>query len=209
MRASIALLLVLSCGMAQNAAAQELLLNIFCQECRDTTLYPEDARNFAVNQLYGAESWLSFDHADRFRITDPFGNTVTADINAQLILHFGDLPDIDLSGIIPLANTIVLQVRLIYANGNILLYTFDLKDLDPNGSLPVPLDPGDDSTGIDPSTTTASGTGGYSSGGGSGGTYGSVYTSYYWSYGGLAQTDCRGYFPAGSPNVGVVCQSPK
>ena len=128
MRASIILLLVLMCGMAQTAAAQDSLLNIYCQECRDITLYPEDARNFAVNQLYGSASWLSFDLADRFQITDSFGNTITVDINAKLNLAFSDLPEIGLPGVIPLADTIILQVRLIFGDGNILWYAFDLLD---------------------------------------------------------------------------------
>ena len=210
MKASFALLLVLTFGMAQTAAAQESLLNIYCEACRDITIYPEDARNFAVNQLYGSASWLSFDLADRFRITDSFGNTITADINAELSLHFSDLPDIDLLGIFPLANTIVLQVRLVYADGNIRWYTFDIRDLDANGTLPVPVGEADNDVDIDSSTTTASGTGTYSSEGGSGSTYSSIYPGYYWGYWtyGYTQTDCRGYFPAGSPNAGVVCQSP-
>ena len=206
MRASIVLLLVLTCGMPHTAAAQESLLNIHCEECRDITVYPEDARNFAVNQLYGSASWLSFDLADRFRITDSFGNRITVDINARLNLQLRDIPEIDLLGYLPLADTLVLQVRLVFENGNILTYTFDLQDLDPNGTLPVPLGP-------DPSTTTDSGTGTYSSGGGSGGAYSYVDSGYYWSdwsYGSYEQMQygCRGYFPPGSPNAGVVCMMP-
>jgi hypothetical protein len=213
MRASIILLLVLMCGAAQTAAAQESLLNVYCQECRNITLYPEDARNFAVNQLYGSASWLSFDLADRFQITDSFGNTITVDINAKLNLAFSDLPDIGLPGIIPLADTIILQVRLVYADGNVLWYAFDLLDLDPNGTLPVPLGTDDGTFEGDTSTTTASGTGTWSSGGGSGGLYSYVDRYSYWGYrtydfGDQLRSECRAYFPIGSADAGVVCPHP-
>ena len=58
------------------ANAQQML-NIYCEECRDLTQHPEDARNFSYNQVFGTVQWLSMDQADRFRITDGFGNTVT------------------------------------------------------------------------------------------------------------------------------------
>ena len=64
-------------------ANAQALLNIYCEECRDLTEFPEDARNFSYNQVFGPQSWLTPDQADRFQLTDRFGNTVTIDMNVE------------------------------------------------------------------------------------------------------------------------------
>jgi hypothetical protein len=134
MRLTAIAMLGFTLWLAGPAAAQESPLQLYCEACRDVVDYPADARNFGLNQLYGAESWLTFDEADRFDLVDPFGNRVTIDINIRYVV-------LDLSFVgndVPFALSFILQIRLVYPNGDILAYRFDLADLDANGSLPVP-----------------------------------------------------------------------
>ena len=207
MRAFLLILALVAFGLAQTAVAQSTTINIFCADCRNLDDHPEDARNFAVNQFFGANSWLSLDLADRFRITDSFGNTVTADINASIILRFKGFPGIELPislPVMPFAEKLIIQVRIIYANGNIRTYRFDRRDLDPNGSLPVP---------VSSPTAPIPAPGDPSPGDGSGGDSGYYDSADYWDgwengYGGqLPIGTCSGVFPEGSPNAGVVCSS--
>ena len=134
MRAAVTCLLVLLLTATNIADAREYRLRVYCGACRDIAEHPVDARNFGINQLYGARSWLNFDQADRFDIVDSFGNTATIDLNIHYIV-------LDLSMIwknLPYALTFILQVRVIYPNGDIRTYRFDIRDLDARASLPVP-----------------------------------------------------------------------
>lgn len=134
MRRVLPLFFVLSLCLADAVPAQESQLRIYCQACRDIVDHPGDVRNFGVNQLYGADSWLTFGQADRFEVVDSFGNQVTLDINIEYVVV-----DINiLRDKFPYAVTFILQVRVVYPNGDILMYKFDLADLDRYGSLPVP-----------------------------------------------------------------------
>ena len=134
MRRLLPLFVTLTLCLADAALAQDATLRIYCQACRDIVEHPEDVRNFAVNQLYGANSWLTFGQADRFEVVDPSGNIVTVDINiAYIVIDINVLRDK-----FPYALTFILQVRVVYPNGDILTYKFDLADLNRNGSLPVP-----------------------------------------------------------------------
>ena len=206
MKALPLILIILTLGLSEAAFAQSTTINIVCDECRNLDDHPEDARNFAVNQFFGANSWLSMDLADRFRITDSFGNTVTADINANIILRFKGFPGIELPislPVLPFAEKLIIQVRLIYANGKIVTYRFDTSDLDPNGTLPVPV-----SRQVTPPPADSS------PNDGSNGASGYYDSADYWGgwengYGGQMPTGaCTGYFPEGSPNAGVVCSLP-
>lgn len=148
--ASIVLLTMSSWANAQ----QQGLLNIYCDECRDLTQHPEDARNFSYNQVFGVRSWLNADQADRFQITDSVGNTVTIDMNidyriniiARRILELGDLGNL-------IVETIIVQIRVIYRNLDIVTYTF--SRLDVPGELPV----GQNNTRQRPSDTSHGGGG--------------------------------------------------
>ena len=134
MRAAVTCLIVLLLAAAGTADAREYRIRVYCEECRDIAEHPVDARNFGINQLYGARSWLNFDQADRFDIVDSFGNRATIDLNIHYIV-------LDLSMIwkdLPYALTFILQVRVIYPNGDIRTYRFDIRDLDARASLPVP-----------------------------------------------------------------------
>ena len=134
MRRFLPLFVTLTLCFADAALAQDTSLRIYCQACRDIVDHPEDVRNFAVNQLYGADSWLTFGQADRFEVVDPVGNIVIVDINiAYIVIDINFLRDK-----FPYALTFILQVRVLYTNGDILTYKFDLADLKRNGSLPVP-----------------------------------------------------------------------
>ncbi len=127
-------------GLPSLANAQQLL-NIYCEECRDLTEHPEDARNFAYNQFFGSSSWLTFEQADRFRITDNFGNTVEVDMNVdyQLNLFLGALFELgSVSNLI--VDALIIQIRIIYPNLDIETYLFSNHDV--QGDLPV----GDDNT---------------------------------------------------------------
>lgn len=119
------------------------LLNIYCEDCRDLTEYPEDARNFSYNQFFGTQRWLTADQADRFQITDSYGNTVTIDLNAELqigplsrivgsiarrFLEFGSAETLVVEGL-------VVQIRVIYRNLDIVIYRFLTRDVE--GDLPV------------------------------------------------------------------------
>ncbi len=137
------LILIILFALPSIADAQNLL-NIFCEECRDLTTHPEDARNFSYNQVFGSSSWLTVDQADRFRITDSFGTTVTIDMNVefQINLFAGDLLELGgLGGSLAddlqrlLVNGMIIQIRVIYRNLDIEEYLFTREDV--QGDLPV------------------------------------------------------------------------
>lgn len=114
----------------------QALLNIYCEDCRDLTAYPEDARNFSYNQVFGPQSWLSLEQADRFRITDSYGTTVTIDMNMDYRVNFSASRLFDLGEIGALVvDGLVIQVRVIYQNLDIENYLF--TRLDVGGELPV------------------------------------------------------------------------
>ena len=124
-------------------ANAEGLLNIYCEDCRDLTEYPEDARNFSYNQVFGRQSWLTPDQADRFRITDSYGNTVTIDMNIQFqtnpftrIIGSLALRFFDVGGASNLVvESLIVQIRVIYRNLDIVNYVFLNHDV--MGDLPV------------------------------------------------------------------------
>lgn len=119
------------------------MLNIYCEACRDLTDYPEDARNFSYNQVFGRQSWLTPDQADRFQITDSHGNTVTIDMN----LKFQVSPFTQMVGSLArrffevggarrlVVEGLIVQIRVIYRNLDIVNYVFISHDV--MGTLPV------------------------------------------------------------------------
>lgn len=132
------------------ASAQDLV-NVYCEECRDLTEFPEDARNFSYNQVFGPRSWLTMDQADLFEITDNFGNTVIIDMNVNYQVNlwtrffdFGNAGKLVVDGL-------VVQIRVIYRNLDIVTYLFTRREV--RGELPV----GDSNTRRPPSGTGAGG----------------------------------------------------
>lgn len=132
-----AILLLPALGSAQE------LLNIYCEDCRDLTEFPEDARNFSYNQVFGAQSWLTPEQADRFQITDSHGNTVTIDMNLQ----FQSDPITQVIGSLArgffefwgtsqlVVEGLIVQIRVIYRNLDVVNYVFLSQDV--MGDLPV------------------------------------------------------------------------
>ncbi len=127
-------------------ANAQALLNIYCEDCRDLADFPEDARNFSYNQVFGPQSWLTLGQADRFRITDRYGNTVTIDMNIQFqtnpimrvigslgrhLFEFGGARNLVVEGLI-------VQIRVIYRNLDIINYIFLTHDV--SSELPVGAD---------------------------------------------------------------------
>jgi len=81
MRKLLPILLLLSPLAADICVAQTDHLNIVCAECRDPNQYPDDFVNFAFNQAYGPDAWLTYDQADDFFITNLDDQTVYVDID--------------------------------------------------------------------------------------------------------------------------------
>ena len=104
-----------------------------CFDCRNIVDYPEDARNFAINRIFGPESFLPFD-ATFFSVSDGFGNTVLVNINAEYVLELFDYRLIDDLFV----EDLLIQVVLAYPNGDVFRYTYSRKLLDPSRAFPVP-----------------------------------------------------------------------
>ena len=81
MRKLLPILLLLLPLAADICVAQTDHLNIVCAECRDPQQYPDDFVNFAFNQAYGSDAWLTYEQADDFFITNLDNQTVYVDID--------------------------------------------------------------------------------------------------------------------------------
>ena len=108
-------------------------LHFICYECRNIVEHPEDARNYALNRMFGRESSLSFDNT-LFLLSDVHGNTIQVNINAEFILDPYDYRLLDQLFVEDLR----IQVVLAYPNGDVFRYTYSRNLLDPNGAFPVP-----------------------------------------------------------------------
>jgi hypothetical protein len=62
--------LLLSPLAADLCVAQDGAIDIICVDCRDPEQYPDDYVNFAFNQIYGPDAWLSWDQADDMFISN-------------------------------------------------------------------------------------------------------------------------------------------
>lgn len=81
MRKLFTLLLCLAPFCGSNALAQSERLVISCDACRHPIAHPEDYVNHAFNQIYGPDSWMTFDQADDFFIRGPEGLRVYVDVD--------------------------------------------------------------------------------------------------------------------------------
>ena len=88
MRKLLPFLLLLLPFAADICVAQTSPPNIVCADCRDPNQYPDDFVNFAFNQAYGPDAWLTFEQADDFYITNLENQTVYVDIDF-VFLGFG------------------------------------------------------------------------------------------------------------------------
>ena len=99
---------------ADICVAQTSPLNIICADCRNPNYYPDDFVNFAFNQAYGPDAWLTFEQADDFYITNLDNQTVYVDIDF-VFRGFG------FKGLeLPFWPTNLLQITLALPNGNIV-----------------------------------------------------------------------------------------
>ena len=108
--------------------SQANAINIVCDECRDPNAYPEDYANFAFNQIYGPDAWLSFEQADDFFVTNLDNQRVYIDVDYVFDgLHFEGFE-------VPLWPKNLVQIMLALPNGDLLkMYRSVFQT-----SLPVP-----------------------------------------------------------------------
>jgi hypothetical protein len=62
--------LLISSFAADLCLAQDGAIEILCEDCRDPERYPDDYVNFAFNQIYGPDAWLTWDQADDMFISN-------------------------------------------------------------------------------------------------------------------------------------------
>lgn len=141
MRKLLLFVLLLSPLAADICLAQANAINVVCEECRDPHEHPEDYVNFAFNQIYGPDAWMSFERADDFFITNLDGQKVYVDVDF-VMLGFG------LEGFrLPFWPTNLLQFTLAMPNGDVYAMLRSVFQT----SLPVPSsnngEPGDSNSG--------------------------------------------------------------
>ena len=128
MRKLLLILLLFSPLAAEICVAQTGTVNIVCEDCRDPHEYPDDFVNFAFNQLYGPDAWLTYEQADDFYITNLDNQTVYVDVDFVFL-------GIDFEGLrLPVWPTYILQITLALPDGT--LYTAFRSIF--QTSLPVP-----------------------------------------------------------------------
>lgn len=128
MRKLLPLLLVIAAFHMDICSAQSNSTNILCADCRDPHQYPADFVNFAFNQLYGPDAWMTFELADDFYVTNLDNQTVHIDADFVFLgLGFKGLR-------IPFWPTYILRFTLALPNGQ--LYTAHRSVF--QTSLPVP-----------------------------------------------------------------------
>ena len=139
-------LLLLSCLAAETCFAQENAITVECTECRDAQEYPDDIANFAFNQIYGPDSWMPFEVADDFFVTNLYEQSVYVDVDFQFL-------GVGFEGFrIPLWPTNILELTLALPDGTMMKIERSVFQT----SLPVPAsseeyesDDHDDSDGDD------------------------------------------------------------
>lgn len=128
MRKLLPILLLLLPLAADVCVAQTNAMTIVCEDCRDANDYPDDYINFAFNQLYGPDAWLSYEQADDFFITNLDNQTVYVDVD---FLFLG----IGFEGLrLPVWPTYLLQFTLALPDGTLYIALRSIFQT----SLPVP-----------------------------------------------------------------------
>jgi hypothetical protein len=128
MRKLLPLLLLIATSTANICSAQTNATTIVCADCRDAQDYPADFVNFAFNQIYGPDAWLSSEQADDFFVTNLDNQTVYVDADFVFLgLGFKGLR-------IPFWPTYILRFTLALPDGQ--LYTAYRSVF--QTSLPVP-----------------------------------------------------------------------
>ena len=138
------ILLLLLPLAADICVARPVPLNIVCAECRDPHQYPDDFVNFAFNQAYGRDAWLTYDQADDLFITNLDNQTVYVDIDFVFL-------GIGFEGFrFPLWPTYILQFTLAMPDGT--LYTAYRSIY----LTPLPVPSSDDDIPDDTNSTSSS-----------------------------------------------------
>jgi len=119
---SITVVLILTCAYTAPAEAQNVFPVVRCNECRNPHDFPRDYRNFAYNQLFAPDAWMSYSQGDFFQVVNPQGQYVFVDMNMDL-----DVFTLDLGIPIPLPFPVSVQIQviLIFENGDQKTYMMD------------------------------------------------------------------------------------
>jgi hypothetical protein len=113
---------------AEPSVAQTGAIEIICVDCRDAEQYPDDFVNFAFNQIYGPDAWLSWDQADDMFISNLSHQRVYVDAD---FVFFG----VGVRGFrLPLWPTNFLQFTLALPSGQLFTALRSIFQI----SLPVP-----------------------------------------------------------------------
>ena len=128
MRSLLLICVLLSSLAVDVCVAQANSINILCSECRDPHDYPDDFANFAFNQIYGPEAWLSFDQADDFFVTNLNNQRVYVDVDYVFL-------GVGVEGFrFPYWPTNILKITLALPNGDLISAFRSIFQT----SLPVP-----------------------------------------------------------------------
>jgi hypothetical protein len=106
--------LILSPLVSNLCFAQHNAIEIICEDCRDPERYPDDFVNFAFNQIYGPEAWLSWDQADDLFISNLDLDRVYVD--ADLVFYGFGFKGLEL----PLWPANLLQFTLALPSGRLV-----------------------------------------------------------------------------------------
>jgi hypothetical protein len=143
-------ILLLSPLSADISLAQANAITIMCEDCRHPNEYPDDYVNFAFNQIYGPDAWLSFEQADDFFVTNLDGQNVYVDADfVSLGLGYKGFG-------LPFWPTNILQFTLALPDGTLITALRSIFQT----SLPVPSSPDDDGGTTDDTASSGGGSGG-------------------------------------------------
>jgi hypothetical protein len=67
------------------ASAFAAPMEIKCLDCRDPQLYPKDYGNFAFNQVFGENSWISLSQGSLLKISNRTDRWAMVDLNHTLL----------------------------------------------------------------------------------------------------------------------------
>ena len=113
MRNLLPLLLLFSALATNVCHAQANAIEIVCTECRDPVEYPDDFVNFAFNQVFGRDGWLTPEQADDFFVSNLDGHRVYIDIDFVFL-------GIGIRGFrLPLWPANMVQITLALPNGEV------------------------------------------------------------------------------------------
>ena len=128
----MAMIIAVSFTNPTPARAQGAYPTVTCDACRNPRAHPRDVRNFAFNQLFAPDGWMTFEQGDFFQVTTRDGHSVFVDMNMNLAAFTINL------GIpipLPYPTAVQVQVIVIYEDGDQKKWMIDPR-AHPNG-LPV------------------------------------------------------------------------